>query len=559
MKKVNISGTAKDLNTIVIQKLQHKMNTKNIALVLLSVFLILGLASALTLSGPNPSPLNLGDNQTVITLGNDQNLSENISLSVVSPTSDGLSFSVSPSTVNNLNQGQTKDITVSLTGVPSGLKFGQYSTILSAQGINSSANQTINFIKGFCKFPSQATNNNLTITRVDIKSTGKDDLTWQPLDTITVQVKVSNDGDTDMSSVYVELGVFDSNGRNAVSDLSFTSSDAEKIKVGTINHGNDKTATFEFTVPADFNDGAYRLAVKAYARSDSAGNDCVDQSSDLDNTFYQTISAEKQDQDSKLIAFDNVVVSPSQATCGDQVTVSTDAVNVGNDDQDRVKFNLVSKELGVDLSNEVTQGLNSGDNKQTSFTFTVPQGLADKIYKLELSSDYDYRSNDYHLSSDNTDVVLQVLGCNVQSNSNQIANIAASLTSSANAGQPMTISSVITNVANSTQSYVLEATGYDSWAQLSSMSDRVLTLTPGQSKAVTLNFNVNKDASGEQSFTITATSSGKTESRDVAVNIGASSSGSSFFGNNALVWVIGLINLVLIIVIIIVAVKLSRR
>jgi len=94
---------------------------------------------------------------------------------------------------------------------------------------------------------------------------------------------------------------------------------------------------------------------------------------------------------------------------------------------------------------------------------------------------------------------------------------------------------------------------------LSSMSDRVLTLTPGQSKAVTLNFNVNKDASGEQSFTITATSSGKTESRDVAVNIGASSSGSSFFGNNALVWVIGLINLVLIIVIIIVAVKLSRR
>lgn len=542
------------------------MTAKNLTLTLIaltSVILLLGLGSTLTFGNPSRA-LTISDNSTTIRLTNNQNLSDDVHLSYNSP--DGFTYSISPQDVFGLNFSDNKQIIVSLLSVPTGLKFGSYSTILIAQGTNGSANATITFNKGFCKFPASEdlNNNNLSLERVDVSSDGDDDYIWKPLDSVTIKVRVSNNGDNDISSIYAEIGLLDSSGRNVINNLDFANSDEEKIKLGTINDGDDKTATFDFQVPADFNEGDYRLVVKAYSKSDSEGNYCVDTSSDLDNTLFGRITSEKQDDDSKLIAFTNIEVSPTQATCGDQVTITANAVNVGNDDQDRVQLNLYSKDLKVDLSNEILQGINSGDDYRTSFTFTVPQGLANKIYKLQLNADYDYSSSSkYRESSDDTDVSLEILGCNSQSSSNYFADISASLQSEAVAGSPLSVRATITNLQNSTATFVVSATGYESWAELSGISSRVITLVPGQSKDIIINLDVNSDASGSESFTIDVSSNGQAVSQDVEVNIGSTSKSasslSSLFSGNGLIWAIGIINIVLIVLIIIVAVRLSRK
>lgn len=462
-----------------------------------------------------------------------------------------------------LSVGESKSVNVNADPtVFASLKFGNNVITISASA-NSATPQSISFSipQTFCKNGPKGTD--LSLNSIDVNNDGEDDEIWKPLDTVTVKVRIDNDGTNDASSVYVELGLFDVNGKNAVNDLDFVNSDEEKIKLGTIKDGEDDTATFEFKVPYDIKEGAYSLAIKAYSRNDGENNSCIDSSTDLDNKIFHSISVEKENDEGKIIAFDRIVVTPSEAVCGDKVILSTDVINIGSDNEDRVRVNLYSKELNLDLDNEITRGIDSEDKESTSFSFTVPQGLADKSYRLELTAEYDYRNGVYRESSENPEyALLKVFGCTVQSTTTtaRIATISASLESDAKAGKEVVIKGTITNVANATTAYIVNAKGYDSWASLTSISDRVITLNVGESKDVTFKFNANKDASGENSFIIEVMSNGKSETREVAVEIASSTNSlSSLFKNNALAWVIGLVNLILIVLIIVVAVRLSRR
>ena len=76
-----------------------------------------------------------------------------------------------------------------------------------------------------------------------------------------------------------------------------------------------------------------------------------------------------------------------------------------------------------------------------------------------------------------------------------------------------------------------------------------------------MKFNVDADASGEQSFVVGVQGGAEqSETREVSVNIAGSSSGTKFnLGDNAYLWIIGIVNVILIILIIVVAVRISRR
>jgi len=77
-----------------------------------------------------------------------------------------------------------------------------------------------------------------------------------------------------------------------------------------------------------------------------------------------------------------------------------------------------------------------------------------------------------------------------------------------------------------------------------------------------LKFDVNKDVSGEQTFTIESRLGDKIDSKEVAVEIEGSSLFSSFANavkSKPVLWVIGIINAVLIVLIIYIAIRLFRR
>jgi hypothetical protein len=494
----------------------------------------------------------------------------NIRVNSISLTSSG-AVPVSFSDNNfGLNYRESRIVNVSATDV-SGLKFGSNIITVSATGDNGgSAQLQLNLKKTFCK--SGEIGSNLSISSFQINNIdGDDDDIWKPLDKIKINFDVNNDGDDRISTVYAELGLFNPNGRNIVKDLSFTGLNNEKINLGSISEDDDKEASFEFTVPTDFKEDSYRVAVKTYSKASGLGEDrlCIDSSSDITAGFYEEITVERESEEGKLITFNDAEITPSEAMCGSKVVLNFDVINIGTEDQDQVKINLVNTELGLSKSQEIRENLNSGDSKSLSFTFDVPTSATTRTYVLNLGAEYDYNSGRYReVTSDPVEVSLKVVCANVPGGSagqpNALINAALASNSQSKAGSEMTINVRITNAGTNSSTFIIGAKNYESWADIKSISERLISLNPRESRDITMVFNVNKDASGEKSFVIESLSDGKSETKEVVVEIQGTNAagGSSLFASlksNSLVWIIGLVNLVLIILIIIVAVRVSRR
>ncbi len=457
----------------------------------------------------------------------------------------------------------TKQITVTTSTNLAELDFGANSvTIIARDNVNNVEDTaTITSTKSFCKAGSVG--GNLSITRIKIDSNGDKNEVWKPLDVVDIEVTVDNIGKDDINDVFVKLALFDSTGSNQVSDLVFENTDEEEIDVGRIRDSNDESVTFTFKVPADFEDGSYKLAIKAFSDDLGESVECVDKSDEFsDNDLFENIDVEKQDDVGKFIAFDNIEITPTNPSCGDSVTISFDAFNVGEDEQDQIKVNLRSSELNLNLEREIRENLDLGDKASVSFDFIVPNNLQDKLYRLELDSDYDYNNGVYKESSDDsTPVSLNVIGCS-GTPTEDVASVSANLDSEAVAGEELIVSVVIKSLLNQEADFVIRLDGYQSWAIINSVSDRLIHLNKGESKEITISFNINDDASGDQDFSLEVIGNGKSTTEDITVSDIQGTESPTFDlglrGNN-LLWIIGIINVILIILIIIVAVRVSRR
>ncbi len=494
---------------------------------------------------------------TLKNIGNQ--LLSNILLSV----SGDFGASLSTSSLT-LAPGITSSLIQVIPNIISDLKFGSNTVTVVATDQGTGATTSVPFtIQGsFCK--SGQAGANLSIASVTVRNTGDEDETWNPLDQITVKVDVDNNGLADMKEVYVKIGLFDSAGSNKINNVDFTSTDEEEISVGTVNDGGTEKVTFEFTVPADMKDGSYKLAVKAYSKKTGEAVDCADRSSDMDQNTYQTIDVEKRSKQGELIAITNFQV-PDQNICGTTLAGSFDVANVGDTDQDQVLIRMRSPDLGIEQEFEIKENFDVGDISTLNFNVELPTNIKDGSYRVFFRTTYDYRNGAYHESSkDETEEVVKVIGCSGTGSTGGTgtagnAAITATLGSDAKAGENLVVNAVIRNLANSQQTFVIDAKGYQSWAALDSISDRIITLNAGESKSISIILNVDASATSPQEFTIETLAEGKTTSQIVDIRLAESTSSGFSFAGNGLIWVIGAINLVLIILIIVVAVRVSRR
>ncbi len=516
-------------------------------------------ASSLSIS-KNPSSFNSGN--VTLTITNTGNIVIN---NIVLNSSGNLPVGFSSTSPFSLNAGSSNNIVVFPTNT-NNLNSGTFTSSVTASSGVISASTSISLNKGFCS--NGAVGGNLSVSNIDVNNDGDKDEEWKPLDQITVEVDVENENnDVDIDDVVVELALFDSSGKDVSGDLDFLNSDEEQIELGDINEDDKETVTFEFIVPADFDEGSYKLSIKAYSDKTGESKECTD-SSDSDSSADIDIDVNAEDDEGKFIAFDDVTINPTEAVCGESVTLEADAFNVGEDDEDRVNVILESRDFNLNTNYEIRNGLDQGDSERASFTFVVPEGLSDKTYTLELSSEYDYRNGVYRESSDESfRVPITVIGCDGStggSTSGNDVSISASLESDAQPGEELIVKSVIRNTGSSSASFAVDASGYDSWAALNSISSRLVDLDAGESKEITFKFTVDKDAVGERSFFIEAESGDKLERREVAVNLesGSSITGSSILGSlgdNSLIWIIGAVNVILILIIIIVAIRVSSK
>lgn len=566
------------------------MKTKSFAVLALSVLaltLFISSISALTFN-PNSTSLTftqIGSSQLVL-LGNDSLLT-NISYPSTL-NSNGATFSITNTTPSTLQ--------LTFTGISN---YGLASNVLQVNGTNgtgitntATTNITLNYLKSFCSIGDVNDSNATMYVQVTNLGTGTP-TSWNPLDTIQVQVTLNtNGGNTNVNNVYFQLGLINpSNNQDllAGSQMTWLNGGNNQYSVGQINSQSNSQVQYTFTFqvnPQIFNyannGGNYYLMVKAY-NYNNQNQFCVDYASGLtdgsfiNNNYYSSVQIQPQPQN-KAIVVDTSSLSPvTQVTCGQQITLSPYVYNVGssgnNYGQNQVLVILKNPELGINLNQTIYGGLTPGNSQQVPFTFTIPLNANPGTHQLYFQTYYGYNSQNsgpyfgnYQYTSQNSfSTILDVTGGCVYATPDT-TGVTAQLVAGGKAGSPLTISSTVTNTGNQTVSYNFGLESYSSWATLSSISPINVTLAPGQSQDVTLNMNINQNAQGgNQIFYLDVYSNGYLITKQpISVPVTAGFSFSSITGNaisggNWLVWVFGLLILVLIIAIIIVLVKLRRR
>jgi len=509
--------------------------TKSIFLFLSNIFLIITLINAATFSVTytNPEPLTISNTETSFNLIN--NGPQNINLVVILPPtiSDNKGHQIiitSPSQLifNNISQNQnTGEIKILYTGETSNFMIGEFTSniLVRAEEVGNSSNNLnltipLKFRNTFCKSGEKGTNLSITDVRID-NNDGEDD-EWSPLDKINVKVKVENTGEDRIKNIYVELGLYDSTGKNIVKNLEDLKD--KKISLGTISEGKEETVQFDFRIPADFKEDDYFLVIKAY-KSGEESEICTSSSSDLSNFYYHRISGVRETEVSKQIVLTDLVLSPEKAQCGEKVQVTGRVVNIGDEDyQDQVEVTLYNRELGLNLEKTLTRDFDQGDSDSVDFEFDVPKNSTEKVYTLEFRTYYDYLVDEdkYDITSDQKFTIpLKVEGNCVQQSLENV-DISAELspdTPEAIAGKQVIIKTNLKNLGNSPTTYSISIFGNSPWSSLVSIEPQTLTLNKGESGESLITLNIDNNVEGEKEFTIKATYGGKVTEKKVLIFI----------------------------------------
>ncbi len=403
----------------------------------------------------------------------------------------------------------------------------------------------------------------LRIRHIDITNKGMktgdspiefgDDNSWFPLDDIEVDVEVENKGSDDIDNIEVDWGLWDTQAGEWTiephdeKDFDLRDDDSETM---TITFNIEKELDIDLE---DLDDGDhYQFYV--IATGESREND-------------QDVCANDYEDIGMVVERDFVVLNdfqfPETVSCGDTVPITAEIWNIGDRDQDDVYVRVYNTELGIDQTVDVGN-LDAFEKDDLTANVDIPKDADEKSYLIRFdiyNEDDDVFETDFDEDKASFPVILKVSGCKANVN----ALVSASLESGGNAGEELTVRATVVNTGTDSAVYTISADGYSSWATLSGIQPTSLTLNPGASTDVMLTFNVNDDVEGEQSFNIGVSSSGETIlTQPVSVTIQPKSGFAGITGGvigsgNTYIWVIGALNIILVIIIIIVAVRVARR
>lgn len=553
------------------------MKTKFLLGILLTTILMTIAVSAIdfTVTQPERFSQELSSVTFQVTNSNATNSLEVIlpsSLELTGESGYKATFAITGNTVIAAGKTETFTLTPPSTIDITKFKLGKvYSSKFDVKEKDNETNKkevTLSFTRGFCTGGNTGSlAGKLEITDLEDNTIdNEDEWTWHPLDNVEFDVEVTNNFDED-KRIKVEYELYDDAGKK----LDLGSINQEQ-SISVDSDGGDETVTFALRVPADADEKTYRMLVKAYVKSNEKEG-CVDKSSSLDSVYYHEVSIEKIDERAVVVDMDKIEFSKDTFSCGDTASLIARIYNVGDEDEDKVKIRLYNKELNIDLNEELSN-LDKGDSADITFDFTIPKNVAEKTYLLDLINFYDYDedSDEYDSNSkedldENFLIPLKVTCIGVEEEEEKLgASITAELETDAIAGEQLIVKGTLKNTGTEETSYSLSLTGYNSWATLDKIEPTPITLKPGESKDFKVYLNVNEDATGEQTFKISAGFKGETTEREISVELaegevtGAGITGSVIAENlrkNWFIWVIVVINIILIIAIILVARKIA--
>jgi hypothetical protein len=558
-------------------------NFNSIILMILSLVMLINFTSAAITLNPNTYSINIEQGDTSSFTFNISNEETDSDHNVVNFSSIESNLINSEGTIPSTNiqlsalptevvYQTTSDNIIVTVNVPSTTALGTYTGNITISGTHKNTSGspnseiislTINVIQPttFCTYNNGVSDNlgELEIKIKDITVTDGygDDEEWGLLDEIEVEIEVQNKGDYDVDDISLEWGI-------ANEDMTEWVIEMDEEDEFNLKDGKEENYILKFTInekDLDLDFFELNKNYKIYARITGTIED-----KNSPNDGNQTCIYDSQDVDflidSDFLKLDKLT-SPDLVSCGDDVQITADIWNIGDNDQEEVYIIIFNKELGISKKIEIGD-VDSFDKELLDTMIKIPKDVEEKTYYLKLEiydEDNDIFESDEFDKESEFFIPINVKGnCILSAGS---ASVSASLDSEAKEGEKLIIKTTILNTGENSAMYSVTPTGYSLWASSATIDIPTFTLNAEESKQVIITLQVREDASGENYFNIEVVSGEQiVKNQPVTVIIESKSVFSSISdltkGKN-LIWVIGFINVLLVIVIIVVAVKVSRK
>ena len=544
-----------------------KTQNKTLGLVFFSMLVLVlaaGFASAITLTLSSPETLNPFKSSTSFVINSDTIIDFTNTfpqLLIIKDNEDNeVTLSITPA--SNISGVNSAIFNAEVIGVSTNFNLGKYSASILINTVNSndstdnkSISVPLTFENTPNKNPNLGSNLEIFIDRISVDSGFGRNNQWFLLDEIEAKINVRNNGDDRIRRIVVEWGLYDlKNARWIVQgkESSFNLNDGDEITL-TLEFKLDRLSRIDIS-----NKDNYKFYVWATGEDAEFGEE---------KTSVYDLEDIELVIERDFVILDNIKFS-DLVNCGESVQISADVVNIGTRDQDSVSVRLVNARLGI--NQEIIIGdMDVLDRESFEFLFRVPSEIEEGIYQIQVYV-FDEDKVNYQNSFNNKKslytIPLRVSGSCVVS---PRLIISANLESGGEAGEELIVKALIANTATNLRIFEVSASGYENWADLTSVSPNLLTLNAGETKEVLFGFNVAEEASGTKSFDIRLIENGNVIlSQPVSVPIQVVEepkggfnflTGNLVLGENWYLWGIGLVNVILFIIIIAVAVRLSRR
>ncbi|MEM4605654.1 MAG: putative S-layer protein [Candidatus Pacearchaeota archaeon] len=448
-----------------------------------------------------------------------------------------------------INAGETKSYTVLVDASDVGTTLTSYTNNLNATSGSIVASGQIKFEKSYCRF-GENSSSYIKITEIEDRSSG-DDWEWSPLKEVSLRIEVENRADSS-KRVTVKLGLYDT-----VKGKFVELKEGEKELEQTIRiKGNDEERfNFDFKLPADLKQeiGRYRLYVKAFERN-SEKETC-----DAD---YKTIEI---DFDKDAIA--EILEMPSLLSCGSPAFVSLRVFNLNLGDDEKMRVNLYSNELGLNLYSEQFE-LDEDKDEFISFNFVVPEGKEEKSYRITFYLEYDYRESlDSYRQTENLGVyTVRVSGEKCKPSSQPLISAKLLQGTETKVGANLDVEITITNTLSTQQNIFVSLNDYESWARSASLNETSFVLAPNQSRTIKATFIPTKEGNNEFVVKLIYGINSKEQRVSVSIQPSNKSNNLSFksildnnMGDNLIYYLTIAIIILIVLIIIVIVVKFSTK
>ncbi len=154
---------------------------------------------------------------------------------------------------------------------------------------------------------------------------------------------------------------------------------------------------FKFDVPLEVREDTYNVVITAEGNDDSGTR----------NFAEVKLKLEVNKENHRVIILEKSL-TPDEASCQRKnIHLSTTLLNIGNDDEDKVKFQILNSQLGVNIEN-IFGSLRALPNEPESrfskvYSFDVPVNADPGSYPLTLRATYD---NDRKVTEDSVTLVV---------------------------------------------------------------------------------------------------------------------------------------------------------